>query len=307
VKIRFRGVRGSIPVPGPETNRYGGNTACVEVRPEGGPLLIVDAGTGIRHLGKELVQGEFGAGRGTVHLLISHTHWDHIQGLPYFAPLYTAGTRVCLYGRQRDDRNLRAIFRTQTDEHYFPIGLDEVQAQVVYRELADGAAFEIGPVRVNCARLNHPWIALAYRIEADGAAVVYASDTAPFSELLLVREFIHRPPRPGEPPPPAEARKLRRLRDGLVRLCAGADLVIYDTMFKPDEYRRLPHWGHSTPDSALDIARAAGARALVLYHHAPERTDDEIDAELARVRALAGAEIEVMAAAEGPLLEVGRR
>ncbi len=305
MKVRFRGVRGSIPVPGRQTNRYGGNTSCVEVRPADGPLVIVDAGTGIRRLGKDLMQGDFGAGRGSAHVLITHTHWDHIQGLPYFAPLYQRGNRLSVYGRQRDDRNMRAIFRVQTDQSYFPIGVDELQAQLVFRELVEGASFEIGPVGVRCTRLNHPYLALAYRLEADGGAVVYASDTAPFTDLLLEHELIVRPPRPGEPPPPEQASKLRALRDGLVRLCRDADVVIYDTMFTPSECLRLPHWGHSAPEHGLDVVRAAGARTLVLYHHAPERTDDEIDAELARVRALAP-DVEVIAAAEGLELQVGR-
>ncbi|MFI5291039.1 MAG: MBL fold metallo-hydrolase, partial [Polyangia bacterium] len=145
MKVRFWGVRGSFPVPGPDTNRYGGNTSCVAVRPsddEDAPLIIIDAGTGIRKLGKELMQGAFGAGQGTAHLLVSHTHWDHIQGLPFFAPVYQKGNQFFVYARQRDDTHLRAVFASQTDSPYFPVPFENVQADVAFRELVEGARFE---------------------------------------------------------------------------------------------------------------------------------------------------------------------
>jgi phosphoribosyl 1,2-cyclic phosphodiesterase len=298
VKVRFWGVRGSYPVPGPETNRYGGNTSCVEVRPDGGPRIIIDAGTGIRKLGKELMQGDFGAGQGSAHLLVSHTHWDHIQGLPFFAPLYQQGNKFVVYARQRDDTHLRAVFASQTDAPYFPVPFDNVKAEVSFRELVEGARFEIGPVHVTCARLNHPWIAIGYRLDCDGGSLAYVTDTAPFTDILIEQQFIRTPPKPGDPLKPEDAAKLRAMRDGVVRLCEGADLVIYDTQFTPEEYRAKPHWGHSCPEDAIEIARAAGARGLMLFHHAPERTDDQIDELLARHRK-ATPDLELLAASEG--------
>jgi phosphoribosyl 1,2-cyclic phosphodiesterase len=305
MKIRFWGVRGSFPVPGPLTNRYGGNTSCVEVRPKDGPRIIIDAGTGIRRLGKEMMQTEFGAGRGSAHLLISHTHWDHIQGMPFFAPLYQSGNQLYVYARQRDDTHLRAVFASQTEDPYFPVAWSSVQASVAFRELVEGARFAIGPVQVSCTRLNHPWIAMAYRLDCDGASVVYATDTAPFTEILLENEFIKAPPRLGEPPSPEHAAKLQIMRDGLVDLCRGADLVIYDTQFTAGEYRQRPHWGHSTPEDALEIALAAGAKQVALFHYAPERSDDDQDAILETTRAVAGASIDVIAAKEHLELTLG--
>src|SRR5215467_5885371 len=285
MKVRFWGVRGSLPSPGVHTNRYGGNTSCVEVRmPDGGPRIVVDAGTGIRKLGKDLVSGDFGEGKGTVHLLISHTHWDHIQGLPFFSPLYHKGNRVFVYARQRDDTHLRAVFQSQTEDPYFPVPFDSVQADVALRELVEGARFEIGPVKVTCTRLNHPWIAMAYRLDHDDRSVAYVTDTAPFRDILFEHEFIQSPPEPGAPMRPDDARKLKAMRDGVVQLCEGADLVIYDTHFTPAEYRQFPHWGHSTPVDAMEIAEEAGARALALFHHAPSRTDDELDQILLECR-----------------------
>jgi phosphoribosyl 1,2-cyclic phosphodiesterase len=306
VKIRFWGVRGSYPVPGPQTNRYGGNTSCVEVRPKDGPHIVIDAGTGIRRLGKEMMQGSHGEGRGVSHLLISHTHWDHIQGLPFFAPLYQGGNRFYVYARQRDDTHLRAVFASQTEDPYFPVPFNAVKADVAFRELVEGARFQIGDVRVGCTRLNHPWIAMAYRLDCDGASVVYSTDTAPFTDILLEKEFIKSPPRLGDPPKQEDAAKLVQMRDALVDLCRGADLLIYDTQFTPDEYRSRPHWGHSTPNDAIAIALAADVRRLALFHHAPERTDDEQDRILAETReAVRGTGLTVTAAAEQTEVELG--
>lgn len=306
MKVRFWGVRGSIPVPGPQTNRYGGNTSCVEVRPRTGQQIVIDAGTGLRKLGKELMQGPLGEGKGAAHLLISHTHWDHIQGMPFFAPLYQQGNQLYVYARQRNDTHLRAVFASQTDDPYFPVPFNAVKADVAFRELVEGARFEIGPVKVACTRLNHPWIAMAYRLECDGASVVYSTDTAPFTDILLENEFIATPPRPGQPLPEEQAAKLRAMREGLVDLCRGADFLIYDTQFTPDEYRAKPHWGHSTPYDAIDVALAAKVKTLALFHHAPERTDDQQDAILAEVRGrTAGSGLQIVAAHEGLEVELG--
>jgi phosphoribosyl 1,2-cyclic phosphodiesterase len=307
MKVKFWGVRGSLPVPGRKTERYGGNTSCVEVRSDSGTRVVVDAGTGIRKLGKELVAED--AGKSEVHLLISHTHWDHIQGLPFFSPLYQKGNQLCVYARKRDDLHLRAVFASQTDDPYFPIPFEEAKADIAFRELSDSAQFEIADVKVACARLNHPYIATAYRLTVDGASVVYVSDTAPFSDILFEDQFVAQPPGPGAELPVADRQKLARMREGIVRLCEGADLVVYDTMFTPDDYRRIPHFGHSRPSDALQICREAGARQLALFHHAPERSDAEIDAILADTKAMAkreGIGLDIVAAYEGLDLEPGR-
>jgi phosphoribosyl 1,2-cyclic phosphodiesterase len=306
MKIRFWGVRGSYPVPGPTTNRYGGNTSCVEIRPKNGPHVIIDAGTGLRRLGKDLMQTAFGEGRGTAHLLISHTHWDHIQGLPFFAPLYQSGNKLYVYARQRDDTHLRAVFASQTEDPYFPVPFNAAKADVAFRELVEGARFNLGPVQVTCTRLNHPWIAMAYRLDCDGASVVYSTDTAPFKDILLENEFIKTPPRLGDPPSPEHAAKLRSMREGLIDLCRGADLVIYDTQFTSEEYQQRPHWGHSTPDDAIDIALAAKAKTLALFHYSPERSDDEQDQVFEETKAkVAGTGLEVIASQEQMELSLG--
>jgi ribonuclease BN (tRNA processing enzyme) len=172
----------------------------------------------------------------------------------------------------------------------------------------EGARFAIDKTMVTCTRLNHPWVAMAYRLDCDGASAVYCSDTAPFTDILLEHEFISKPPVPGERLPASMADKLARMRAGLVDLCKGTDLLIYDTQFTVDEYRQRPHWGHSTPEDALIIAREAGVKRLCLYHHAPMRTDEAQDAILMATRwsaKQAGDPFEVIAAFEGMELTLG--
>lgn len=303
MRIKFWGVRGSIPVPGESTMRYGGNTSCMQVLPEDGTILIIDAGTGIRKLGKQLMQGRCGRGEGDIHLLISHTHWDHIQGLPFFAPSYREGNKITVYARGRDDAHLDVVLKSATQDPYFPVPFDAVQAEVAFRELTEGESFDIGACRVQCTRLNHPWIALGYRIAEGDKAVMYVSDTAPFTEVLLEHDFISTPPQPGDLPPPDQADKLARMEEDLVALCKGCDVLVFDTMFTEQEYRQRPHWGHSAPAHAVDIARRAGVGRLVLFHHAPNRNDEQVDNILAETRERAP-DLEIIAAAEMAELEV---
>ena len=308
MKVKFWGVRGSLPVPGRKTERYGGNTSCVEVRSASGTRVVVDAGTGIRKLGKEIASDP-DAGNSETHLLISHTHWDHIQGLPFFSPLYQKGNHLHVYARKRDDLHLRAVFASQTDDPYFPIPFDEAKADIAFSELSDAAKFEVKDVKVACARLNHPYIATAYRLTADGTSVVYVSDTAPFSDILFEDAFVAQPPSPGAELPVADKKKLEKMRAGIVKLCEGADLVVYDTMFTPEDYRRIPHFGHSRPSDALQVCQEAGARKLALFHHAPERSDAEVDAILEETKAAAkrdGLKLDIVAAYEGLDISPGR-
>jgi phosphoribosyl 1,2-cyclic phosphodiesterase len=305
MKVRFWGVRGSIPVPGRTTNRYGGNTSCVEVRPKGDAPIIIDAGTGIRRLGKALVEESFGDGKGHASILISHTHWDHVHGLPFFWPLHRAGNQIHIFARQRD-LHLEAVFSQQQHAPYFPVPLSAMQADMHFHELVEGASFELGRAKVTCARLNHPWVAIAYRVDVDRASVVYCSDTAPFTDLLLGTDFVQAPPHGTLPPVVRE--ELAQMRAGVVALAKNADLLIYDTQFTPDEYKSRPHWGHSRPDDALEIAREAKVKALCLFHHAPMRTDDENDAILAHYRDVVRAandKFELHSAYEGLELTLG--
>ena len=304
MRVRFWGVRGSYPVPGPATNVFGGNTSCVQVCPSDSTTLIIDAGTGIRKLGQELMAGPCGDGAGEVHLLVSHTHWDHIQGIPFFAPLYVKGNRINIYARQRDVQ-LKTIFSSQTEDPYFPVSLHEVAADVDYIPLMDGDVFDVGGATARCARLNHPFIAIGYRVEADGASMAYVSDTAPFDSILFGHQFISGRPDLGASPPPHEAAELEQIRRGVVELCQDCDLVVYDTMFRMEEYQARLHWGHSSPEHAVGLVHEAGARCLALYHHGPDRDDAGVEADLERTRRLVDGAFDVVAAAEGMALDLG--
>lgn len=285
--VRFWGTRGSIATPGPATLRYGGNTSCVEVTSDAGDIILVDAGTGAAAFGHVLVeQGR--AQRG--HILISHTHWDHIQGLPFFAPLFVPGGEWHIYGPRALSQSLRDVLAAQMDYTYFPVALNAFAANVHFHEVVEGG-FSVGDVRITTQYLNHPALTVGYRLEADGASVVYASDHEPHS------------PHAGEGHT-AEAESgdiahMDFLRD--------ADLVIHDAQYTAGEYPAKLGWGHSTIEYAVDVAVAANVRQLALYHHDPTRNDEAVDrlVEAARKRAAAlKSDLIVTGAAEGMAIEL---
>jgi ribonuclease BN (tRNA processing enzyme) len=193
-----------------------------------------------------------------IHLFISHAHWDHIQGLPFFEPLYIPGNRITFYSRRRDGFHLSEVIHKVIEDPYFPLSHEDWKADVSYVEIEDGETREIAPgIRMASSRLNHPLIASAYRIDAQGRSFVYVTDTAPFEHMILDREFIPRAPDLSQPVLPEVAEALSAMRSSLVQLCRGADIVVYDTMFTDEEYRRNPHWGHSAASHAMSVCSEA--------------------------------------------------
>lgn len=279
LEVRFWGVRGSIPSPGNDTAVVGGNTACVEVS-GGGSRVILDAGSGIRALGDELVKRKE---HERVTILLSHVHWDHVLGLPFFTPLYLPSSQLCLMsGPLGGDTTLRDALRAQMSQPLFPVSFDAVSTRVSTVDLPDNARFSVGALEVSTALMNHPDPVVAYRVEYGGRSVVYATDTE------------HRE---------------GQLDERLVRLARGADVLIYDAQYTPEEYRgevgaSKRGWGHSTYAAGIDIARAAGVRTLALFHHDPRRTDAEV-AEIVQ-RARVGFP-NTVAAREGVALRFGCR
>ena len=261
--VRFLGVRGSIATPGLTA---GGNTACLEVV-AGDTRIILDAGTGLRTLGNE----RMASGIRTSTILLSHLHWDHVAGLQFFTPVYVPGHRVEIAsgpnGVMSHDAAIRSLFRAP----FFPVDFDDLGGTVVTRELRPNDHLQIGDITVTMARLNHPDPVYGYRLEHGGQSIVYATDTEHFSCV--------------DPT--------------LKKLAAGADILIYDAQYTPEEYPTKVGWGHSTWQAGADLARAAGVPQLVLFHHDPARGDAQLDAlEAAAQAALPG----TVAAREGMTL-----
>jgi phosphoribosyl 1,2-cyclic phosphodiesterase len=268
MRIRFWGTRGSIPVPGPKTVRYGGNTSCVEVRTASGELIVLDCGTGAYALGQALLAEPRGPRRG--HMFISHTHWDHIQGLPFLAPLFVADFEWDIYGPRGLGPSIRETLAGQMQYTYFPITIEQFAAKVCYHDLVEGT-IEIGGARISAHYMNHPALTLGYRIEADGATLVYATDHEPNSPALARGERA--------PHTPDECQHA-----GFI---AAADLLIHDAQFTLCEYEEHIGWGHSPAEFAVDMAAAGRVRQLALFHHDPLRDDAAVDqiVEQARQRA----------------------
>jgi phosphoribosyl 1,2-cyclic phosphodiesterase len=301
MQITFWGVRGSYPVPGAATVRYGGQTSCVEVRTASGETVIVDAGTGMRQLGNKLAR-EANGQPSNYHVLLSHVHWDHIQGLPFFSPAYIPGTRISVYALLTAANELDQVIGGITRHEFFPMPLEAVPAQFDFQKVEPGVDFVIGAFHITPIALNHPFGSVGYRIDGDGSSVAYVADTAPFDKVLHKQHFLSGP----EPLSDDDRVALAAMRDALVARLGGVDTVIYDTHFLPEEYARFPHYGHSTPDQALEICREANVRRLVLYHHAPGHTDEQMD-QVAATYLARGAEIgiEVLTSFEGMTLPVG--
>jgi CheY-like chemotaxis protein/phosphoribosyl 1,2-cyclic phosphodiesterase len=290
--LRFWGTRGSLPKPGPTTLRYGGNTSCVEVRTARGTLIILDCGSGAHGLGQALVAEASVPLHG--HLLISHTHWDHIQGFPFFAPLFMPGHVWDIYGPGGLGGRLEEILAGQMEYTYFPITLGQLGATVRYHDLVEGT-FTLDDVCITTRYLNHPGLTLGYRLEADGVVLVYATDHEP-----------HARPQPDQPgAPPTGVPPVHHEDRGHIAFLSGADLIIHDAQYTAAEYAQKIGWGHSPVTYAVDVALAAGAKRLALFHHDPTRVDAALDGvlEMCRERATAAhSPLDIIAATEGQLL-----
>lgn len=289
MELRFWGTRGSIATPGPSTNRYGGNTSCVEVKTNSGRRYIFDAGTGARPLGAHLMADI--PKPITATILLSHTHWDHIQGFPFFIPLFVPGNKFLVCGPQGSNASLPEVLSGQMEYTYFPVELSQLGAEIRYRDVNEGSE-EIDGVRVSAHSLNHPARALGYRIEADGASLLYLCDHEPYWESLFDSG--------------AEPGKMESiLHDGDRRHAAfmqNADVVIHDAQYTPEEYPSKKNWGHSTWAYVTKIAATANVKTLFLTHHDPTHDDDFLDRVEASAQELAlsiGSPLKVYCAREG--------
>ena len=292
-QIRFWGVRGSIPVPGKSTVRYGGNTSCVEVRADG-EIIILDAGTGIRLLGLALDK-EFGPRSMKLTLLISHTHWDHIQGLPFFSPAYNQKNVIRVLGYEGARAGLATILAGQMETPFFPVSLRELPSHLAIEELKE-TEFQIGQVEVRSKFANHPGICAGYRLSTTSGSIAYFPDNEPYEPLKL-----HLASRAGISQEEAHDFATAE-RAKMVEFLQGCDFAILDTQYTDDEYTDHIGWGHSSLSSVVSLALDANVGKLLLFHHDPNHTDEMIDKMVERARALvakSGKPLEVEAAREG--------
>lgn len=275
MKFRFWGVRGSIPSPGPRTARYGGNTTCIEVCTDNGTLIVLDGGTGLFALAQDLLT------RGqpvSANIFITHSHWDHIHGLPFFTPLFIKGSRVRLHGAYDavSGKGIEHVMGVQLQNSYFPVSETQMDATIEYRTLAVKQPVEVGDAVVDNVVMNHPVINLGYRITCNGKSVFFTGDHEPF--------FVnpHRQDDPRHAAFEAEAQARQREIDAAM---AGVDALIVDCSYTREEYPAHEGWGHGTFDAALEMAVRVGARALYCTHHEPTRSDDELEAAFAQALA----------------------
>lgn len=278
MQVTFFGVRGSTPCDGDDISRYGGNTSCVAVRVPGEPPLFFDLGTGARYFGTTLPQD--GTFRGTC--LLSHLHWDHTQGLPFFSPLLHEGAELDVYApAQEDGRSVADVINTVIRPPLFPVTVDQLPGMVRFHDVAD-EEFRVGSFKVMSRMVPHVGPTLGYRIEWGGRSIAYLSD--------------HQQPHDGS----------YAVSDGARELIEGVDLLIHDSQYTPSEFEKKATWGHCTIDYAIWLAGHCHASRLALFHHDPSRSDVALD-EVVRCAATAGARmgVEVFAASEGLVVDLG--
>lgn len=280
------GTRGSIPSPGPATARFGGNTSCLEVRTREDRCYIFDAGTGIRVLGNRLAQNPQPT---DVDLFVTHFHWDHIQGIPFFAPLHVADSYIRIHAARQGDLDIETLLKGQMGPVYFPVPYETLAARLSFEHLTGGAWHDNG-VEVAAYRVRHPAHTYGYRIRTTGASVAYIPD----NELVGARYPVDGP----------------TWYDGLVDFLADVDVLFHDAMFTDEEYPEVEGWGHSTFNQAVALAEEAGVKRLFFFHHAPERTDTDLLRILDDTRAdveRRGSTLELGVAAEGEEVMVQER
>jgi phosphoribosyl 1,2-cyclic phosphodiesterase/CheY-like chemotaxis protein len=292
-RIKFWGVRGSIPVPGASTIGYGGNTTCVEIRTNG-EIIVLDAGSGIRELGLSLVK-EFGKAPIDLTLLLTHTHWDHIQGLPFFLPAYQAKNTIRVLGYEGARAGLATILAAQMEVPFFPVSWKDLPGTIKIQELKK-MEFSIGSVRVRSRFLNHPGVCAGYRLFTKEGSIAFLPDNEPFEPLklkLAERDGIH--------PHRARAQAVVQ-RSKLVEFLKDTDVLILDTQYTDEKYQEHIGWGHGALSRVVSLALEARAKKLYLFHHDPAHDDHQIDDMLERARLLvveSGRSLEVEAAREG--------
>lgn len=297
VQVKFWGVRGSIPTPGPSTVEFGGNTSCLEVR-AGDEIIILDAGTGLRNLGRVLSE-EFQQQPLHLTLLLTHTHWDHIQGLPFFRPVYQPQCRLRILGYEGARKSLVNVLSGQMESPYFPVQLDALPGNIQIEELKE-MEFQVGGVLVRASFANHPGICVGYRLFTPDGSVAFFPDNEPHSRP-------HHQSLPDSADRAAVAAFVEQQEQQTIQFLRGTDILILDSQYDAAEYESHVGWGHGCVDYAVSLAQKAGAKQLVLFHHDPEHDDAKVAAMLAHARELVSAgksNLRVDAAREGMVVRL---
>jgi len=278
--IRFWGVRGSLPTPGPTTVIYGGNTTCVEVRADG-EIIILDAGSGLRPLGKQLVK-EFKGRPLRATLLLSHTHWDHIQGFPFFIPAYDPKNHLRIVGFEGAAEGLQTILSSQMESPYFPVSMRQMPSNILVEELRD-LKFQVGPIEVLAAFANHPGICVGYRINTSAGSIAFFPDNEPHMRLRGktsadgAAQAQDQEGETGRRVRISEALEYAQQQDQrLVEFIRGCDVLIIDSQYDDTEYESHVGWGHGCLDDVVSLSLMAGVKQLYLFHHDPDHDDQQI-------------------------------
>ncbi|MCI4626946.1 MAG: MBL fold metallo-hydrolase [Candidatus Magnetoovum sp. WYHC-5] len=272
MKVKFWGVRGSIPSPGKHTARYGGNTSCIELYGEDGTLVIFDAGTGIRSLGDHLLT----LPPSDIHLFLTHTHWDHIHGFPFFRPAYRQNLPLNIYGPYNSEKTIRETLTLQMIYSVFPVHVDELEAEIVFHNINEDL-IKVGNLSIKPRKMNHPITCFGYKVEENGKYIFYTGDHEQFFEFRnteggtkLAQKY--------------EGTVKEERAEGEVDFVKGVDLLIADSQYLEEEYVEKAGYGHSTVSQTLDLAIKAQVKHLVLFHHEPVRSDDALDNILEMVK-----------------------
>ncbi len=303
MSLRFWGVRGSIPSPGVNTSKYGGNTSCLELRiGKEGRLIIIDAGSGIRELGNYMLQHDLPKGSIDADLFLTHTHWDHILGFPFFAPIYLPVTTLRVHGPVSFEKeSLQEVIGGQMRYRYFPVNVGELRSTITYEQLKEQTEIDLRDgLILRTKLLNHPLMTLGYRFEYAGKTICTCYDTEPYYNL-----FITDPADPAYNEAVAQEgeRAAVEMNAGLEDFFRGADILIYDAQYTEEEYlQRYRTWGHSPMESAIAAAERGEVKRLVLFHHDPERSDAALDELELRFRKQYEGKLDFFFAREGMVL-----
>ncbi len=279
LRVTIYGARGSLPNPSMATRKYGGATTCLGVETPDGIPLVFDGGSGIYDLSLDLAERP----PREIHMFFTHTHWDHVQGLPFFTPFYDKSRRIHIYSLGERRATVRDIFSGVYADRFFPVPFEQLDADIIFHELGFDDEIAIGSSTVTCCRVNHPGYALGFRVDHGGRSLFFAADSAPFANMLFGDHFHVRE----QETAPEVLEEMRDLQARVEEVVQGVDLLLHDANYTSAEYERLFHFGHASIRQACDLAKRCAVERLVLWHHDRGRTDEEVDAITAEHIALA--------------------